>query len=486
MPDLRTADSSPSPVEDPPTAGAAKALTRILVTDDRPEMLHRIETVLGKLFSCEFASSVEEARLKLDAGSFELAVCDVHEEGKPGLELAEEIIEGRPGTAVLLVTREEDPAVARRAFALGVHGYLVEPLQRGQLLITVTSALRRRNSEIAARALRLNLEERFQTIIDMAPIPIYVKDASHHYVIANAKADQLAGLGRGKLVGRADATIMSPGPTESASGVDGRVLGGGSVYDAEEVMVTDGIERTFKTVKFPLVDTQSQITGVCGISIDVTDQKDALRLRDELAATQEQAIEELRLSQLETVERLTKAIELHDGSTGKHVSRMAEIASFLGDRIGLSPEHVQLLRAAAPMHDVGKIGTSADILRKPGPLTDQERREMMRHTVIGHETLSDSESKLLRMAALIALTHHEWFNGGGYPDGLAGEKIPVEGRIAAVADVFDALLSDRCYRPAMSLTEALCLMEAGRGTQFDPQIVDMLLENVDEALAHRT
>jgi putative two-component system response regulator len=449
-------------------------------------MLRTINRALGETYACEFARNVDEAREKLDAGTFELALCDVHAAGELGLALTEEIIENHPGTAVVLVTGEEDPEVARQAFALGVHGYLVEPLQPGQLLITVTSALRTRNLENAAKALRLNLEKRFQTIIDMAPIPIYVKDTSHHYIVANAKADELAGLKRGRLVGRADAAIMSPGATESASGVDGRVLDGGSNYEAEESMTVDGVKRTYKTVKFPLVDPQSQITAVCGISIDITSQKDALRLRDELATAQEQAIEELRLSREETADRLAKAIELHDSSTGEHVHRMAVIAAFLGGHMGLSADHVQLLRAAAPMHDVGKIGIPGEILRKPGRLTSEEREEMQRHTVIGHDILSNSESKLLRIAAMIALTHHERYDGSGYPSGLAGLEIPLEGRITAVADVFDALLTDRCYRPALSVASAVAFMEDGRGTHFDPEIVDVLLSHIDDALALRT
>jgi putative two-component system response regulator len=485
MPKVATTDPKPS-TGSPDSAESVKGvLARILVTDDRPEMLRAINRALGETYTCEFAGNVEEAREKLDAGTFELALCDVHAAGELGLAWTEEIIEDHPGTAVVLVTGEEDPEVARQAFALGVHGYLVEPLQPGQLLITVTSALRRQNLEIDARALRLNLAERFQTIIDMAPIPIYAKDASHRYIVANAKADELAGLKRGRLVGRPDATIISPGATESASGVDSQILDEGSIYDAEERMVVEGVERTYKTVKFPLVDAHNQITAVCGISIDITAQKDAMRLRDELAAAQQQAIEELRLSRQETAERLAKAIELHDNSTAQHVNRMAVIASFLGRQLGLSDDHVRLLRAAAPMHDVGKIGTSGEILRKPGLLTAKERKEMERHTVIGHEILTNSESDLLRIAAVIALTHHERFDGNGYPNGLVGREIPLDGRIAAVADVFDALLTDRSYRPAMSVTKVVTLMKEGRGTQFDPQIVDILLSRLDEALALR-
>ncbi len=387
---------------------------------------------------------------------------------------------------MVLVTGEEDPDIVKQALALGVHGYLVEPILPGQLLITVTSALRRQRLEIAASALRLNLENRFQTIIDKAPIPIYAKDISHRYVVANAKAEELAGLTSGRLVGRADdATILSPGATEAVSGVEARVLEGGSTYEAEESMSVAGIVRTFKTVKFPLVDPESQITAVCGISIDITAQKEEVRLRDELATVQARAIDELRLSRLETAERLAKAIEHHDSSTGEHVNRMAVIASFLGDRLGLSDDHVELLRAAAPMHDVGKVGTAGGILRKPGILSPEERSEMERHTIIGYEILANSKSRLLQAAAVIALTHHERFDGSGYPNGLAGEEIPLDGRISAVADVFDALLSDRPYRAAMPAAEVITLMEAGRGTQFDPRIVDLLISHVDEALALR-
>lgn len=214
-------------------------------------------------------------------------------------------------------------------------------------------------------------------------------------------------------------------------------------------------------------------------------QEEAVQLRDELAIAQQHAIEELRSSRQETIERLTRAIEMHDAETGQHVHRMAAIAAFLGTKLGLDSDRVLLLRTAAPMHDVGKIATPNEILRKEGPLSEPERAEMERHTTIGHQILADSESELLGMAATIALTHHERFDGDGYPRGLRNGEIPLEGRIVAVADVFDALLSDRSYRPAMSVTEAIEAISDGRGTQFDPEVVDVLLDNRDEVLSLR-
>lgn len=479
-PDPTTSTSTPGS-----TLGAAPGVARILVTDDRPGMLRAIEQSLGELYACEFAGSVEEAREKLAAETFHLALCDIHAAGESALALAEEIILEHPDTAVVLVTGEEDPEVAKQAFDFGVHGYLVEPFWPGQLLITTMNALLRRKLEMAGKARRLSLEKRFQTIIDMAPIPIYAKDASQHYVVANAKADELTGLKRGQLVGETDAAIMSAGAIESASGADRRIFDERSSYEAVETMAIGGIERTYKTVKFPLFDEKDRVAAVCGISIDITAQREAIQLRDELSAAQQQAIDELRLSRQETVERLAKAIELHDFSTGQHVGRIGAIAAFLGHQLQLDPDRVELMRAAAPMHDVGKIGISDEILGKPGPLTDGERKEMEQHTTIGYEILADSESELLRIAATIALTHHERNDGTGYPHGLAGEEIPLEGRITAVADVFDALLSDRCYRPALPVAEAVELMRAGRGTQFDPRVVDVLLDHPEEALSLR-
>jgi PAS domain S-box-containing protein len=468
------------------TSGAAPGVPRILVTDDRPDMLHAIDQALGNLYACEFAGNVEQAREKLAAGIFHLALCDIHAAGESALALAEEVILEHPETAVVLVTGEEDPDVAKQAFALGVHGYLVEPFWPGQLQVTTMNALLRRKLEIAAKARRVSLEKRFQTIIDMAPIPIYAKDASHHYVVANAKADELTGLKRGELVGETDAAILSAGAVESASGADRLIFDQRSSYDAIETMEVEGVERTYKTVKFPLIDELDDVVAVCGISIDITAQREAIQLRDELSDAQQQAIDELRLSRQETVERLAKALELHDFSTGQHVGRIGAIAAFIGSELQLDPDQIELLRAAAPMHDVGKIGISEDILSKPGPLTPKERREMEFHTMIGCEILTDSQSELLRVAATIALTHHERYDGSGYPRGLAGKEIPLEGRITAVADVFDALLSERCYRAPLSPAETMATIRKGRGSHFDPQVADALLDHWDEAISLRS
>jgi putative two-component system response regulator len=190
--------------------------------------------------------------------------------------------------------------------------------------------------------------------------------------------------------------------------------------------------------------------------------------------------QELRTHQEETVRRLSSMAELRDLETGRHLERMSSYCALIADRFGFDRERVELMRIASPMHDVGKIGIPDNILLKPSTLTPEEREVMQQHTVIGYQILSGSDATLLALAAVLAWTHHERFDGGGYPRGLMGLEIPLEGRIAAVADVFDALTSDRIYRPAFNVDEAVAMMREERGTHFDPEVLDYFLDAMDK------
>jgi putative two-component system response regulator len=461
------------------------ALPHVLATDDRPEVLRLVGRTLGDKYRCDFAGSVQEARDKLGEGDFDLALCDIQMPNESGLVLVEEIVRDHPDTAIVLVTGVDDSNVAQQAFELGAHGYLVKPFWPGQLLITTMNALRQRELELHQKAHSEALEERLAVLMDMAPVSIYIKDRERRYVLANRVAHEVSGLRPNALVGLTDEAFMPPEAERLVAESDREILESGGSYEREETIVIGERERTFLTVKFPYVDDLGEIVGVYGISADISAKKEAEALQKQLAMAQESSIEELRLSRQETVERLAKAIEMRDAETGEHVNRMAAVTAFLGRQAGFEGERVLLLRAAAPMHDIGKVATPDDILQKQGPLTAAEREVMQRHTKIGHEILDGSESELLRMGATIALTHHERWDGEGYPQGLREDEIPIEGRIVAVADVFDALLSDRCYRPAVELDEAVEIMRQGRGSHFDPAIVDVLLEHLEEALALR-
>jgi len=199
-----------------------------------------------------------------------------------------------------------------------------------------------------------------------------------------------------------------------------------------------------------------------------------LRLREHQHTLEQRVAEathEVRLREHETLMRLARAGEYRDMETGLHILRMARYSRLIAEGLGLHSDYCQLIEAAAPMHDVGKIGIPDHILRKPGRHTPEEMVIMRRHTLIGHHILKDSPSSYLQLGAEIALNHHEWVDGSGYPYGLRGDTIPLEARIVAVADVFDALATDRPYKSAWSTHDALEYLTRQSGSHFDPACV---------------
>ncbi len=185
----------------------------------------------------------------------------------------------------------------------------------------------------------------------------------------------------------------------------------------------------------------------------------------------------------ETLHRLAAAAEFKDADTANHITRMSRYCAALASWLGLHDGETELVEQASPMHDIGKIGIPDSILLKPGALTPEEWKVMQQHTIFGARILGSSSFELLRAGEIIALSHHEKWDGSGYPSGLSGEDIPLFGRICAVADVFDALTSRRPYKDAFSNEVSLDIMKTGRGSHFDPRILDLFLEHFDEILA---
>lgn len=195
--------------------------------------------------------------------------------------------------------------------------------------------------------------------------------------------------------------------------------------------------------------------------------------------------DELKQTRLQVIQRLGRAAEYKDNETGLHVMRMSHYAQVLALAYGLSVHRAEDLLHAAPMHDIGKIGIADSILLKPGKLTAEEYQQMQQHPLIGAEIIGDCDSELLRMAKVVALYHHEKWDGSGYPHGLAGEAIPLEARIVAVSDVFDALTSARPYKQAWGITETLQYMRGQKGLHFEPRLIDLLEQHLPEILAIR-
>jgi putative two-component system response regulator len=233
-----------------------------------------------------------------------------------------------------------------------------------------------------------------------------------------------------------------------------------------------------------LADSANELDGLTAGAVDyITKPVSAAivqaRVRTHLSLVR---MEELRRSRLELVRRLGRAGEHKDNETGLHVIRMSHHARMLGLAAGMSAEEADDLFAAAPLHDIGKIGIPDRILLKPGPLDAAEWEVMRGHTLIGADIIGEHASGLLEIARRIALSHHEKWDGSGYPHGLAGEAIPLEGRIVALADVFDALTSARPYKKAWPLERALAHLRAESGRHFDPTLVELFLARMPEVI----
>ena len=253
------------------------------------------------------------------------------------------------------------------------------------------------------------------------------------------------------------------------------------------IMVTSHAERQlrrsallagatdFLAKPFDPVEVKTRVTNLLALRKAMRMEEDrGIILAREVAA----AVSTVEARETEIVSRLVRAAEHRDTDTGDHVSRVAKHVAGIARALGFDEAAVNRLRLASTMHDIGKIAVRDAVLLKPGPLTPQERVEMSEHATAGFEILEGSSSDVVKLAAEIALSHHERWDGQGYPSGLAGENIPLPGRIVAVADVFDALVSDRPYKKAWSVDEALKYLRDNAGAQFDPVCVEAFLNGV--------
>lgn len=220
----------------------------------------------------------------------------------------------------------------------------------------------------------------------------------------------------------------------------------------------------------------SVVTARVNTHISLYDQKQHL---EDMVKVRTQELEKTRLK---LISRLAKAGEFKDNDTGIHVIRMSRYAQKLGLAIGMTPGEAELLMNTIPMHDIGKIGIPDSILLKPGKLTPEEWDIMKTHSQIGADILGEDDTEIIREARICALTHHEKWDGTGYPNGLKGKNIHIYGRIAAIVDVFDALTSKRPYKEAWEVSAALDYMKSQKGKHFDPDILDTFLKIFPEIL----
>ena len=333
-------------------------MARVLIVDDERSVRSILVRQLERRgHTCREASSVEEARELLAQRSFALILCDVNMPGESGLDLVRPVLMTAPDTAAVMMSGTVSSDLVHAGLEYGAYSYIIKPFSAEEVLISVDSALRRR---------QLEMENRFYT------------------------------------------------------------------HRLQEAV----LERT----------------------------------------------QELRVSREETIRRLSSAVEYRSAEVGRHIESMSVCCGVLARHLGVDPNRSELIRIASPLHDLGKIAIPDHILLKRDALTPDERATIEEHAELGYRMLAHSGTEPLDTAASIARTHHERIDGTGYPCGLRGDEIPLEGRIAAVADVFDALTSDRVYRPRWSLEDAMELMREGRGNYFEPEFIDCLEDSLPEIL----
>lgn len=311
-----------------------------------------------------------------------------------------------------------------------------------------------------------------RTVVDSVPEAIYVKDTARRYTLINAAGAAQIGRPSEDILGRTDDELFPPQTAAQARQREEALFrGGGRVSYEVTDAVADGSHRTYWSTKMPLPGLDGQIGGLVGVSIDVTQRY----LAEHLVRTHNDLLtRRVERAQLEILERLARAAEYRDDDTGEHMARVGRAAAGIARELGLPPGQVALIEQAAPLHDVGKIGVSDTLLLKPGRLTPEEFEVVKTHALIGANILSGGHSPVVVLAEEIARTHHERWDGQGYPSGLRGRQIPVSGRIVAVADVLDALTSERPYKRAWTMDAALSEIRRQSGRQFDPDIVAAL------------
>lgn len=280
----------------------------------------------------------------------------------------------------------------------------------------------------------------------------------------NPVVESLLGYRQGELVGRSAFELIHPGDYSAAVTLLAEMTAGGR-------------SRASLTLRFRgrdgqwrVLESSGRVVGAAGGGAQVVVTSRAAPARSE--GEEGGGGAEIEAARLDVVERLARAAEFRDDDTGRHLRRVGEVAAQLAERSGLPEEIATILRRTAPLHDVGKIGIPDAILHKPGPLLPEEQEVMRTHPILGARILCGGGGGLIRAAEEIALSHHERWDGLGYPRGLRGRSIPVLARIVSIADVFDALTHARPYRPAWEPERALALIRAESGRMFDPELVE--------------
>lgn len=354
--------------------------------------------------------------------------------------------EGELFLPLLLVTGSKNLAHLTRELWSVIDEIVQIPTDRRELALRVESLLRARNYSKEA-------EQRYYTLAETGGVGVAIVQEKK-IVWANSALSGMLNVLRENILQTTITQILHPEDMQAVSGLLEQSAG---FQEAREVRLKAGQHQCWVKLQMAPIVYKGQ-NALLLMATDTT---------------------ELKLAFMDTVYRLAQAAEYKDEDTGVHILRIGHYSNLLAQKYGVSSKDVDNIRTAAPLHDVGKIGIPESILQKPDKLTREEFQIIKTHSEIGARLLQGSQSEVLETARIIAWTHHEKFNGQGYPRGLQGENIPLEGRIVALCDVWDALISKRPYKEGFPIEKALEIIKSERGQHFDPDLVDIFWDNLD-------
>jgi response regulator RpfG family c-di-GMP phosphodiesterase len=477
----------------------------LLVVDDDPEVHSVTRLALkgfqfgGRPLQVDSAYSGTEARRKMRENQYAIALLDVvMETDHAGLELAQWIRESLNDSYVRLILRTGQPGQAPEREVItnyDINDYKEKTeLTANKLFTLICASLRSYRDMVALYQNKVGLEAVIQstaklfshsTIDDFTQGALQQLSALLHLntgVIysdlhgiaaerSGTKSRVLAGTGR--FSGSIESTIEEVLSSAQLQAVQPVLNDGGQFFDESYFIGVYNSRINRKYIVFlegfyELSELDRQLVQIFGQNIGV-------------AFDNQSMFEEVELTQREMIYRLSEAVESRSKETSNHVKRMALTCKVLAEAYGLDERSLEVLYKAAPLHDIGKIAIPDHILNKPGKFTPEEWEVMKSHAQIGYDILSTSDLEVLKAGAVIAGGHHENWDGTGYPQGIEGDNIHVYARISSVADVFDALVNQRCYKEAWSLDDTLAFFVEMKGSKFEPRLVDLLIEN-QEAL----
>lgn len=449
----------------------------VLIVDDSKVNVRILTDILSeknyKLFS---AHSGKQALEIIANNEISLILLDVIMPDMDGFQVARYLLNDPiyKEIPIIFITALNNPEDIQKCFELGARDYISKPFNAVELLARVSTHLELSDSK---KKLQHTLDEniallsQYKTIVDKSSL-VSKTNTEGIITYVNDAFIEISGFTKDELIGKPHSIVRHPDMPKDGFSKMWKTIQDKRMWQGEVKNLTkDGETYVVISTIMPILDTDNEIQEYISVRHDITD---IYNLTQEIEDTQK-----------EIVFTMGSIVEKRSKETGHHVKRVAEYSRILAKHFGLDEHETELLVQASPMHDIGKVAIPDNVLYKPTKLDDDEYELMKNHTLLGHQMLCHSNRPLLKIASIVALEHHERWDGKGYPRNLKEEEISIYGRITSLADVFDALGSPRCYKEAWKDEEIFKYFKEESGKQFDPKLVDIFFDNLNEFLEIR-